>query len=217
MKRKTTTKSPKPSSRDSFFQWITSSLEIECEWLDMLSQMEYVGCRKIIKSVPFDKITSRELQHITEESLHALQLRRLVDRLSDRARWTGRGLAALAWDYFQALDREISQLVDGKYIPYAAVSWTIEQRVLELYPSYARETRIPDVKKVLQRILSQERRHADQFDAMDFAEAFKKKARQIEQRLWEQFLLDAVTYVRDESLIDSRIPRSPRGSAITLH
>jgi len=38
----------------------------EAEWLDLLSQLEYVGCRKIIKAIPYHQIDEGILQHVSE-------------------------------------------------------------------------------------------------------------------------------------------------------
>src|SRR4051812_47836067 len=119
----------------------------EAVWLEMLAQLEYAGCRKIVKGVPFEKVTVSVMQHVMEESSHAfliaslvLSLRGAEPSLREIALPSARNdLTAAAWSYFQGLDQAVTNLRDGHF-PYPAVSWAVEQRVLQVYPAHIQAT-----------------------------------------------------------------------------
>lgn len=160
----------------------------ELEWLDLLSQLEYVGCRKIVKAVAFDGVNFEVLQHISEEASHAFLLKSLVEKGGLKRRsWTEAPLGQMGWRYFRELDERVSKLQEDPHAHYPAVSWVVEKRVLELYPLYLKVTRNPGVKRVLTRILAQERRHGSQFGEMPFPDWFREKALAIEAELWDRF------------------------------
>lgn len=172
----------------------------ELEWLDMLSQLEYVGCRKILKSVPFDRISVEVLQHVSEEASHAYLLKDVVEKHgADRKSWAANPLAEIGWRYFQALDQEISRLPGVAGLNYPAVSWAVEQRVLKVYPIYLAATKSNDVKRAVSRILAQERRHGGQFDAAEFPDGLREKMLQIEESLWARFVSELSSRLNEEA------------------
>ncbi len=138
---------------------ICDDVRLENEFLNLLSLLEYVGCRKILKGVPFESVDCDVLQHVQEESLHALMLRRLVP---PGLTWGAGLFIDLGWKYFRELDLRISARVAPSYVP---VSFAIESRVLEVYPLFIQTTRRGDVGKTLEAILLQERRHAARFES----------------------------------------------------
>ncbi|MBI1862310.1 MAG: ferritin-like domain-containing protein [Deltaproteobacteria bacterium] len=157
---------------------ISENPRLENEFLELLSLLEYVGCRKILKGVPVEKVSVDVLVHIQEESLHALMLRRLVDKPSG-VPWSESLFAPMGWEYFRQLDKRVSTEVSPSY---EAVSWAIEQRALSLYPDYFSLTTREDVKKVLSTIIAQEKRHA-----IHFAAAEATRWLEIEGELWAEF------------------------------
>ena len=160
----------------------------ELEFVDLLSQLEFVGCRKIVKAVPFDGVSCEVLQHISEEASHAYLLKALVEKGGLRRRsWLEAPLSALGWRYFRDLDERVSRLQEDARAHYPAVSWVVERRVLELYPEYLGMTRNPGVKRVITRILAQERRHAETFSDLPHADWFRDAAIAIEAELWARF------------------------------
>jgi hypothetical protein len=166
--------------------------DLESEWLEMLSQLEYAGCRKIVKAVPFERVSAEVLNHVMEEASHAFLLKSLVvKRAGDRA-WTQCPLTELGWTYFQTLDHGVSGFQEEPF-HYPAVSWIVERRVLDVYPRYLAATRNLGVKRVVQRILAQEKRHSTLFGDEGFPEAFKQRAIEWEAGLWSDFVagLDA--------------------------
>jgi hypothetical protein len=161
---------------------------LEVEWLDMLSQLEYAGCRKIVKAVPFERVSMDVLKHVMEESSHAFLLKSQVEKMGvvDR-RWTECPLTEMGWTYFQTLDHGVSAFEPTGF-RYPAVSWIVEQRVLDVYPRYVAATRSLGVKRVLTRILAQEKHHSTLFGDEDFTETFKRRAKEWEAGLWSDFV-----------------------------
>lgn len=163
---------------------IAANPSAELEWLDMLSQLEFVGCRKIIKSQGFDRMNASILRHLSEEASHAYLLRAVVEQIDpQRGPWTCGTLAEIGWKYFQTLDAQVASALQVRN-PYPAVSWAIERRVLWVYPMYLEITSRDDVRRAVRQILAQEKRHAAQFDSADITEDQKRQCIGIEEPLW---------------------------------
>ena len=94
-----------------FLGALTASPKMELEWIDLLSQLEYVGCRKIVKSIGFEAISLEVLRHVSEEASHAYLLKAVVEEGGIVGRsWREGRFAEAGWSYFQNLDRRISAL-----------------------------------------------------------------------------------------------------------
>jgi hypothetical protein len=172
---------------------MTAERDLELEWADLLSQLEYVGCRKILKAVRFDAVTLDVLRHAAEEASHALLLKSAAEKNGLPARsWKDGLLGAAGWRYFQALDRGVEELAGGPELCYPLVSVAVERRVLALYPAYLERTRIDDVRKAVARILAQEKRHARQFEDRGLAPDLVRDACTLEERLWSAFTAEAI-------------------------
>ncbi len=168
-------------------QTIVGHPVLEAEWLDLLSQMEYVGCRKILRSQRFDRVTLEVLQHISEEASHAFLLRRCAQNKGIAKRsWDGGLFSTIGWDYFHRLDYQVSNLVTGVQA-YPMVSWAIERRVLQIYPLYLEVNQDEEIQSVLKQILGQERRHMKQFESVELDKASEEVAGGIESGLWNEF------------------------------
>lgn len=167
---------------------ICENESFESEWLNLLSQLEFVGCRKIMRSVSYDRIDLSVLQHISEEASHAFLLKSVCSSDGDST-WARSRLSPVGWRYFSELDRLVSEEAGEVVGCYPAVSWAIERRVLWVYPLYETRTKNPQVKHVIRRILAQEKRHGKQFDAVAFSDSFKKTVVDIERELWEDFCI----------------------------
>ena len=176
-----------PSIAD-FLGRLAAAPAMELEWIDLLSQLEYVGCRKIVKSVGFEAVSLEILRHVSEEASHAFLLKAVVEEggLRDRS-WRDGRFAEAGWRYFQGLDQRISALPGLEGLRYPGVSWAIERRVLVVYPAYLRLTRNESLKKALRRILAQEERHGAQFGEFAFPDGYLAQVAAIEEALWPQF------------------------------
>jgi hypothetical protein len=181
------------ASIGTLLERFTSAPELELEWVDLLSQMEYVGFRKIAKAVPYDAVTLDTLRHVSEESSHAFLLKAAAQKngLPPRS-WRDGLLSAAGWAYFQGLDRGVEAAVPDPALCYPLVAVAVERRVLELYPAYLERARIPDVRKAVERILVQERAHARLFDERALPPSAVEAACRIEERLWEGFVSAAL-------------------------
>jgi hypothetical protein len=160
----------------------------ENDWVELLSQLEYVGCRKIIKAVPFERVNREVLQHLAEEASHAFLLKSAIAKIGwpDRP-WQAASLSAAGWDYFQTLDRAVSSWCDDTVSPYPSVSWIVEQRVLVIYPLYKELTAHDPIRRAVSTILAQEERHGKQFDALPALQPLQQKMVALERTLWEKF------------------------------
>jgi hypothetical protein len=175
-----------------FLGKLAATPRLELEWIDLLSQLEYVGCRKIVKSIGFESVSLEVLRHVSEEASHAYLLKAVVEEggLVGRS-WRDGRFAEAGWGYFQNLDRRISALPGSDGLRYPAVSWAIERRVLVVYPAYLRITRNEALKKALRRILAQEERHGAQFAEVPFPDGMAAEIARIEEALWPEFLAAA--------------------------
>jgi hypothetical protein len=166
--------------------------DLELEWIDLLSQLEYVGFRKIVKSVAFEAVSLEVLRHVSEEASHAFLLKAVVEQGGLRARsWREGRFAEAGWRYFQGLDQAVSALPASEGLRYPGVSWAIERRVLLVYPAYLRISRNEELKKALRRILAQEERHGEQFAAFAFPDGYLSEVARIEEALWPRFVAEA--------------------------
>lgn len=172
---------------------IARNAKLENEFINLLSFLEYIGCRKIVKGVNYLEVSLDTLTHIHEESLHAMMLKHLVP---ESCSWGDLEMGQIGWVYFQELDRRISAVVTPSY---REVSFAIESRVLEVYPALIGATGRQDVRRTLEAILLQERRHAGMFATDGF-----ERWCEIERELWGVFVMGLERIVTD---FDSR-PKS---------
>lgn len=175
-----------------FLGALTASPQIELEWIDLLSQLEYVGCRKIVKSIGFESVSLEVLRHVSEEASHAYLLKAVVEEGGIVGRsWREGRFAEAGWGYFQNLDRRISALPGSDGLRYPAVSWAIERRVLAVYPAYLKATKNESLRRALRQILAQEVRHGEQFGEVPFPEGMAADIARIEESLWPEFVAAA--------------------------
>lgn len=165
---------------------IVSDPTKEAEWLEFLAQLEYIGCRKILRALPYEDVTVQVLRHVTDEATHALVLKQAAALLGGEERsWAEYPLSEIGYGYFRELDRSVSALEETQGRQYPAVSWVVEQRALSLYPLYLARTQRPEVRRALQMILAQEKNHSAQFDdATGFQPPVRSKIVAIETGLW---------------------------------
>lgn len=169
-----------------FLQKIVEQKQWELEWVDLLSQMEYVGCRKILKATPYFAVDLNLLQHAAEEASHAFLLKRAAELSGLKKRsWQDGTFSQIGWEYFQNLDTQVSEQVEGIQSTYPVVSWAIERRVLAIYPCYLELTRLDAVRSALKTILLQEKRHAKQFEEL-VPESKLETVANIEHKLWTE-------------------------------
>ena len=124
--------------------------EAHARFVNTLARLEYVGVRKILKSRRSEQIAIDGLQHILDEAVHALRLKKAAVALAGGAGvgsvQTFADDATLAGDagegYLQALDRRAEEaLLDLPPVAraeanYHLTSAAIEVRAQVFYPSY---------------------------------------------------------------------------------
>ena len=171
--------------------------DFEREWVDLFSQLEYVGCRKIVKAVPYDRISLETLRHIAEEASHAFLLKSAAERMGLPERsWKDGRFSEAGWRYFQGLDRGVEASVSDRALCYPLVAAAVERRVLALYPAWLERTKNADIRRALTRILAQEKRHAELFDGTGLPSDALATACALEERLWSDFMAALGSYRR---------------------
>jgi hypothetical protein len=124
---------------------------LHARFVNTLSRMEYIGVRKMLKSRRAERMDLDGLQHVLDEGVHALRLKKAATALGaaagvDVATFSeAHTLAGEAGEaYFQALDRRaetvVADLTDGIRVEanYLLTSAAIEVRAQVFYPLYDR-------------------------------------------------------------------------------
>ena len=126
---------------------------LHARFVNTLARLEYVGVRKMLKSRRAEHLDLDGLQHVLDEAVHALRLKKAAVALGV-ATGTAAGVATFAGahtlagdaaeDYFQALDHRAEEMV-AELAPgargeanYLLTSAAIEVRAQVFYPSYDR-------------------------------------------------------------------------------
>ena len=93
----------------AFLQQVVSHPLLHAKWLNTLSFLEHIGSRKIIKSQNSHTLNYVILQHISEETRHALFFKALIHKVNPKSCPTFEPQYLLAGDeaedYFQSIDR----------------------------------------------------------------------------------------------------------------
>lgn len=132
----------------TLFSLLGGSRALQARFANLLSFMEYVGARKILKSQPQEDLDLALLGHASEELRHALLLKRLALALD--AGVTSYAPAHLLGGhagsrYMQSIDRAAqADLADASATPalqafvnYLYTTLLVEERAREFYPRYA--------------------------------------------------------------------------------
>src|SRR5262245_52546732 len=129
---------------------IVVDAELHARFVNTLARLEYVGVRKILKSRRAEHIALDGLQHILDEAVHALRLKKAAVALAGSGDGvsTFADVATLAGDagesYLQALDHRAEEaLVDlppaqRAEANYRLTSAAVEVRAQVFYPIYER-------------------------------------------------------------------------------
>ena len=132
---------------------VTSARELEAAWLNTLSLLEYIGARKIMRTVAETHPSAAILEHIATETRHAVMFKKLACSVAGRPVDT----------YFSRLDSELSAWAadiageDSQLLNYLLVSTVAERRVMMLYPTYREVTATDSVRDALREIIVDEK------------------------------------------------------------
>lgn len=137
---------------------------IEARWLNTLSLLEFIGARKISKTVCQDYPGRDILAHYADEVHHADVFKKLADTVAG-VPFDGTLAADAAVSYFQLLDKTLTEWLghvsgsSNTYHNYLLVTRVIERRAMRLYPLYKSLTRSDAVRAGLDGIIHEEAGH----------------------------------------------------------
>jgi hypothetical protein len=144
-------------------------------FVNTLSRLEYVGVRKILKSRRSEHLDQDGLQHILDEAVHALRLKKAAAALATAGGGAVETFAAedtLAGDagetYLQALDRRVEEALADlapearAEVNYLLTSAAIEVRAQVFYPIYEARLRAAGAPFSVSAISKDEDRHLDE-------------------------------------------------------
>ena len=143
---------------------IAEDAQTEAQWLHTLSYLEFVGARKISRTVASSHPTAHVLDHLADETRHAARFADLAEVVGGR-RPTEYLCRDAARTYFARLDRELSGWandlvgVEHQVLNYLLVTSMIERRAMILYPAYRGVTRHEAVRDELATIITEEQDH----------------------------------------------------------
>ncbi len=151
---------------------------LHARFVNTLSRLEYVGVRKILKSRRSERIDLDGLQHILDEAVHALRLKKAAVALAGGG---GDGVVTFADDatlagdagegYLQALDRRAEEALldldpaERAEANYRLTSAAIEVRAQVFYPIYDQCLHDHSVGFSVAAIAKDEDRHLDEMAA----------------------------------------------------
>jgi hypothetical protein len=149
--------------------------DLHARFVNTLARLEYVGVRKMVKSRRAERLDLDGLQHLLDEAVHALRLKKAAAALGA----TGAANAGVTTfsdadtlagdageDYFQALDRRAEAALagladDGERAEanYLLTSAVIEVRAQAFYPVYEQRLRAHGAPFSVAAITKDEDRH----------------------------------------------------------
>lgn len=207
---------------------------LHARFVNTLSRLEYVGVRKMLKSRRAERLDLDGLQHLLDEAVHALRLKKIAVALAaaapDAGVTTFSAADTLAGDagerYFQELDRAAEAVLAG--VPealraetnYLLTSAAIEVRAQMFYPLYEGRLRALGATFSVSSITKDESRHlADMAERLatglgDWRSVLEPLLAE-EERLFAGFLdaIDEAIDVSLESMQKSRPAASSKPAA----
>jgi hypothetical protein len=152
--------------------------DLHARFVNTLARLEYVGVRKMLKSRRAERLDLDGLQHLLDEAVHALRLKKAATALGAASRTpvtTFANADTLAGDagedYFQALDRRaeatLADLDGGERAEtnYLITSAAIEVRAQAFYPIYEQRLRAHGAPFSVSAITKDEDRHLEEMSA----------------------------------------------------
>ncbi|RYZ47142.1 MAG: hypothetical protein EOO72_00225 [Myxococcaceae bacterium] len=178
---------------------LAQSSELEVRWLHTLSLLEFIGARKISRTVADRHPTLEVLGHLADETRHAFTFKRLACEVAGREDVTEFLSVGAASTWFQSLDRELAtwaMQVTGQtdvHLHYLLTTAVVERRAMVLYPLYKAATRHAVVREELGRVVVEEQNHRRTIEEACEARlatvgATLEPALALEARLFEAFL-----------------------------
>ena len=152
--------------------------DLHYKWLNTLSFLEYLGCRKIVKSQKASSLKPMFMEHIAEEARHAYFFKRLALRMAPEHldlkdldyREAHLFVGEEAEAYFQGLDKGLHQALQSfalsethhRFLTYLYVTLLVEERALELYELYGNLLQEQNLSIKLDAVVKEEHKHLNQ-------------------------------------------------------
>ena len=144
---------------------IISDENLHSRWLNTLSYLEYIGTRKMLKSLPAHILSKAFLEHIHEEARHSLFFKNLAQKIAQKnLSFKNHELlvSQAGSDYFQQVDHySVKFSFSNPIISYLYTTYTIEQRALLIYSVYNEILQRKGFSFTLQSVLNDEQAHLD--------------------------------------------------------
>lgn len=203
---------------------LAQSPELEARWLHTLSLMEFIGARKISRTVADRHPSLEVLEHLSDETRHAFAFKRLSAEVAGGEITTFLCPEA-AGRYFQALDHELATWATahtGKsdvYLHYLLTTTTIERRAMVLYPLYKAASRNASVREELGRVVTEEQGHRRTIEdacveRLSAVGASLDEALALEERLFGAFISELEPVVAKE--LSLQVIASSEGAGPTV-
>jgi len=185
-----------------FLEEVTSSDAKHYQWLRSLSYLEFIGYRKMVKSLGYQGVRKGVYHHLSDEINHSFMLQELAEKgfCSDReGKSFDSELMGIAEAYFQDLDSGVKDWISkvkgeqNPYLCYMLVSYIIEKRAMKVYPQYYSFLKEAPLKYVLQKIIKDEKEHLSYLeDQLELREELSSFANSnlwdFEETLFSRFL-----------------------------
>lgn len=144
---------------------IISDENLHSLWLNTLSYLEYIGARKMLKSLPAHILSKIFLEHIHEEARHSLFFKNLAQKIAQKdLSFKDHELLAhqAGSDYFQQVDHySVKFSFSNPVINYLYTTYAVEQRALVIYSLYNEILQRKGFSFSLQPVLNDEQEHLD--------------------------------------------------------
>ena len=203
---------------------------LHARFVNTLARMEYIGVRKMLKSRRAEGLDLDGLQHLLDEAVHALRLKKAATALAatGAARVTTFSDAdtlagAAGEDYFQAIDRRAEEVLEqagaseelaSAEANYLLTSAAIEVRAQAFYPIYEQRLRAHGAPFSVAAITRDEDRHLQEMSDRLRA-VLGSQLRMLdgvlagEEELYGQFLAAAEAAARAATPATAAVPAPP--------
>ena len=196
---------------------------LHARFVNTLSRLEYVGVRKILKSRRSERIGIDGLQHILDEAVHALRLKKAAVALAGGGAdgvVTFADDATLAGDagegYLQALDRRAEEALldldpaERAEANYHLTSAAIEVRAQVFYPLYDQCLKDNRVGFSVAAISKDEDRHLE-----EMAVGLERSLPEWRRRLEAVLAAEEALYARFLAAVEDALPALPFNGAVS--
>jgi hypothetical protein len=196
---------------------------LHARFVNTLSRLEYVGVRKILKSRRSERIGLDGLQHILDEAVHALRLKKAAVALAGGG---GDSVATFADDatlagdagegYLQALDRRAEEALldldpaERGEANYQLTSAAIEVRAQVFYPLYDQCLKDNRVGFSVAAISKDEDRHLE-----EMAVGLERSLPEWRRRLEAVLAVEEAHYARFLAAVEDALPASRFNGAVS--